>query len=147
MTDNIVARLRGPYEWLTCRQFQHTDMATGDDAPFEAADEIERLREEIQELKKNSTIFIIERGDAISQNADLREENAELRDSIERLRAALREISKLEPDGCLSTDSLTVVYAVETARAALAGEHIADAGKKVATQEAPTALAGEKKNG
>jgi len=54
--------------------------------------EIERLREEIQQLKHDSTIFINERSDAICENFDLREENAELQDEIERLRAALREI-------------------------------------------------------
>jgi cell division septum initiation protein DivIVA len=41
--------------------------------------EIERLREEIQQLKHDSTIFIKERSDAICENFDLREENAELR--------------------------------------------------------------------
>ena len=51
MTDDIVARLRGPYEWLTCGQFQHTDLATGDDAPFEAADEIERLRADLAQAR------------------------------------------------------------------------------------------------
>jgi len=50
-----------------------------------ALDEIERLQEEVQGLKSDSTIFIIERGEAICENSDLREE-------IERLRAALREI-------------------------------------------------------
>ena len=54
MTDDIVARQRGPYEWLTCRQFQHTDMATGDDAPFEAADEIERLRVALRSIAANA---------------------------------------------------------------------------------------------
>ena len=55
-------------------------------------EEIERLLEEIQQLKHDSTIFINERSDAICENFDLREENAELRDEIERLRAALQEI-------------------------------------------------------
>ena len=77
MADDIVARLRD--QDILCD---------------EAADEIERLRAEIQQLKHDSTIFINERSDAICENFDLREENAELRDENAELRdenAELRE--------------------------------------------------------
>jgi FtsZ-binding cell division protein ZapB len=90
MTDDILTRLRS-YAYL-------------DDAFYnpwvygEAADEIERLREEIQQLKHDSTIFINERSDAICENFDLREENAELREENAELRetaiAALKEGEK-----------------------------------------------------
>ena len=53
--------------------------------------ENERLQEEIQQLKHDSTIFINERSDAICENFDLREENAELR---EIAIAALKEGGK-----------------------------------------------------
>jgi hypothetical protein len=63
-----------------------------------AANEIERLLEEIQQLKHDSTIFINERSDAICENFDLREENAELREENAELRetaiAALKEGEK-----------------------------------------------------
>jgi FtsZ-binding cell division protein ZapB len=83
MTD-IVARLRG------------SPGPRGFEKPFrvtmaDAADEIERLREEIQQLKHDSTIFINERSDAICENFDLREENAELRETAI---AALKEEEK-----------------------------------------------------
>jgi FtsZ-binding cell division protein ZapB len=83
MTDDIVTRLRERAElpglWLVKTNF------------IEAADEIERLREEIQQLKHDSTIFINERSDAICENFDLREENAELRETSI---AALKEGEK-----------------------------------------------------
>ena len=78
-------------------------------------EEIERLLEEIQQLKHDSTIFINERSDAICENFDLREENAELRDEIERLRAALRDIALFSPYKHSSTLR-------RKARAALEGE-------------------------
>ena len=88
MTDDIVERLRefaGP---------QYPDDICGKAAMGYAADEIERLRAEIQQLKHDSTIFINERSDAICENFDLREENVELRDENAELRdenAELRE--------------------------------------------------------
>ena len=81
MTDDIVKRLREGAE------YEH-DTATMADA----ADEIEGLRAEIQQLKHDSTIFINERSDAICENFDLREENAELREKIERLRARIEAL-------------------------------------------------------
>jgi regulator of replication initiation timing len=123
MTDDIVARLRaGKFNW-DCD---------------EAADEIERLRAEIQQLKHDSTIFINERSDAICENFDLREENAELREmkadwraamtenhdlwrENERLRAALREIEECNQDPRLSRQSC-VEQLQSMARAALEGE-------------------------
>ena len=114
MTDDIVARLRC-YEDINDAVFHPWVYA-------EAADEIERLRErgddwraamtenhdlwrenerlleEIQQLKHDSTIFINERSDAICENFDLREENAELREENAELRetaiAALKEEEK-----------------------------------------------------
>lgn len=44
------------------------------------------------------------------------------KDEINRLRAALLEISELEPEGPLGNDCMAVSYASETARAALEGE-------------------------
>ena len=84
MTD-ITKRLRlrtDPSQMLMCCP----PKPAPDRLCYEAATKIERLQEEIQELKRDSTIFIIERGEAIGENADLREE-------IERLREALIEIS------------------------------------------------------
>jgi hypothetical protein len=85
MTDDILTRLRS-YAYL-------------DDAFYnpwvygEAADKIEQLLEEIQQLKHDSTIFINERSDAICENFDLREENAELRETAI---AALKEGEKTD---------------------------------------------------
>ena len=73
MSEDIVARLDSSYAFF------------GDPLDIEARDEIVLLRAEIQELKKDSTIFIIERGNAISQNADLREENDRLRAALEKI--------------------------------------------------------------
>jgi FtsZ-binding cell division protein ZapB len=87
MTD-ITERLRlrnDPSQMLMC----YPPRPAPDMLCYEAADEIERLQEEIQELKSDSTIFIIERGEAIGENADLREE-------IERLRAALRQLAEID---------------------------------------------------
>jgi DNA repair exonuclease SbcCD ATPase subunit len=84
------------------------------EAALEAADEIERLREEIQELKRDSTIFIIERGEAICKNADLQEE-------LERLRAALKHYS------CDCTDAACCPpFCGHIARTTLAGEKTND---------------------
>ena len=85
MTDDIVARLRC-YADINDAVFHPWVYA-------EAADKIEWMLKEIQQLKHDSTIFINERSDAICENFDLREENAELRDEIERLRAALKHYS------------------------------------------------------
>lgn len=87
----------------------------------------------------------------------------EAADAIERLQAALQKITddngyteccgggttgdQFNPPECCGDPVWAFDRCVKIARAALAGEHIADAGKKVATQEAPTALAGEKTNG
>ena len=84
MTDDIVARLRFGYA-LDYDQNELFKFCN------EAADDIERMREEIQQLKHDSTIFINERSDAICENFDLREENAELR---EIAIAALKEGEK-----------------------------------------------------
>jgi hypothetical protein len=87
-SQNLVARLR------TNAHLKKDTYATWE----EAADEIERLLEEIQQLKHDSTIFINERSDAICENFDLREENAELREENAELReaaiAALKEEEK-----------------------------------------------------
>lgn len=77
MTDDIVKRL-----------WRMADMTSADNDLSDitiAANYIVELRAEIQQLKQDSTIFIIERSDAISQNADLREENTELRGEIAAL--------------------------------------------------------------
>jgi DNA repair exonuclease SbcCD ATPase subunit len=117
MTDDIVARL-----WA---QAEHGLLGVPDDHVFvswsNAADkierslaEIERLREEIQELKRDSTIFIIERGEALGKNADLQEE-------IERLRAALKHYS------CDCTDAACCPpFCGHIARTALEGEKTDD---------------------
>ena len=96
MTDDIVARLRGN---CSCN-FPDTPCGAEEQCrnAFDAADEIERLLEEIQQLKHDSTIFINERSDAICENFDLREENAELRGEIGRLRAVLEEVSEAVGD-------------------------------------------------
>jgi FtsZ-binding cell division protein ZapB len=79
MTDDFIVDLK---DYIRVeRKYPHEAWCDPDDVQA-AIDEIERLQEEVQGLKKDSTIFIIERGEAISTNADLREE-------IERLRAAL----------------------------------------------------------
>ena len=74
MSEDIVSRLNSSYVML------------GDPLHKEAAEVIDRILEEIQQLKHDSTIFINERSDAICENFDLREENAELRDEIEKMR-------------------------------------------------------------
>ena len=96
MTDDIVKRLR---ERPNRRAYESDNEAKErrQMERVEAADKIERLLEEIQQLKHDSTIFINERSDAICENFDFREENAELREKIERLRAALREIALFSP--------------------------------------------------
>jgi FtsZ-binding cell division protein ZapB len=119
MTDDIVERLRC-YADINDAVFHPWVYA-------EAADKIEWMLKEIQQLKHDSTIFINERSDAICENFDLREENAELREKIERLRGALLKISELEPEGPLGNDCMAVSYASETARAALEGEASDDA--------------------
>ena len=106
MIDDIVARLDSSYAFL------------GDPLHLEAREEIGRLRAEIQELKKNSTIFILERAAAICQNADLREE-------IEKLRAVLDKIANGPRDADNSYLDLFVELKLE-ARAALEGEKAND---------------------
>lgn len=101
--------------------------------------EIERLRAALGDARSGAVD-----ASKIAGEACIRASAADA--EIERLRAALGKIMQKCPYArrdkwcaCLDCDCII-------ARAALAGEHIADAGKKVATQEAPTALAGEKTN-
>ena len=91
MTDDIVTRLRSA---STQREWWPRDR-------LDAADEIERLRERRDDWRT-----------AMAENHDLWNEN-------ERLRAALLEISELEPEGPIGNDCMAVSYASETARAAL----------------------------
>ena len=117
MTDDFIVDLKG----YILREHKSPREAWCDPDDVQAAlDEIERLQEEVQELKRDSTIFIIERGEAIGENADLREE-------IERLRAALREYGCNCPKNCCHAVGLNYNDVCgDGARAALAGEKAND---------------------
>lgn len=104
MIDDSVARLDSSYAFF------------GDPLYLEARDKIEWLREEIQQLKHDSTIFINERSDAICKSFDLWEENAELRDKIERM---LEEIQELKADWrAVMTENHDLWREIERLRAA-----------------------------
>jgi regulator of replication initiation timing len=92
MSEDIVSRLNSSYAML------------GDPLHKEAGGEIERLREKRDDWRA-----------AMTENHDLWREN-------ERLRTALQEISELKTEGPLSSDSMSVDYAIKIARGALAGE-------------------------
>jgi hypothetical protein len=48
MTDDILTRLRGPYEWRSIAKQYSTEIY--DETPLDAADEIERLRAALQAI-------------------------------------------------------------------------------------------------
>ena len=126
MTDDIVARLR---DWAECEDDILIEAACAD---FHvAADKIEWMLAEIQQLKHDSTIFINERSDAICENFNFREENAELREKIERLRAAAEMALETLIGCCVSAggvdDRKTILEAQDMLRAALEGEKKNDA--------------------
>ena len=56
MTDDIVARLRGPYEWRSIAKQYSTEIH--DETPLDAADEIERLRAALEDIANERGICL-----------------------------------------------------------------------------------------